>query len=974
MGSAFPSGQVFRFGLFEADVTSNTLTRNGMRVKIQDQPFRVLTLLLERPGEIVSREELRKLLWSDGTYVDFDNSLNVIFKKLRAAIDDDSENPRFIETVPRRGYRFIAPVSVGLASVETKTNSDRTSPGDQAGAIALPYASAPTAPLTANPDPAPSHPRHFRPDLKRAYAAAVIILVVVAITWFSLHKNQFLSRPYGLALEASARIPVRRSVAVLGFRNLSGRPEDAWLSTAFSEMLSTELAGGEKLRLVAGQEVANLRLSSSWPDADTLDHPTTERIGKALNSDLLILGFYSSVGKPERGELRLDVRLQDARTGEILTEIAQTGDRDQVFQIVAGAGAKLRSRLGVPQLGEHEQASVVASMPGNREAARFYALGISKLREFDALAAKDLLIQACKADPTFALSHAMLARAWSQLGYEQHRKEEAKKALDLSASLSKPDQMLVEGDYYESLADHERAASTYRALYQLFPDDLEYGLQLAYAESAAGHTNQASEVVSQLRHLPPPTPDDPRIDLLDARVGPTNDPARLVLIRSALHKAEEQGKKLVYARARKEECLNLGYSEHPEQGASACDEAYKIFIAAGDRLSAADSIRLMGDLKGTLGQYDEAIATYQRALTVLADLGEHYKTGAVLNNMAINFTNQGNLDQGERLYRQAKSHFDQAGDRSDSVVALANIGDIYYLRGNLKGATKLYQDSIQMIGSMDHPDRGYELSRLADVDLAQGRVQDGRQTAQKAIEEYREHRGGYQYLTGAMLTLGEALEVEGDLDGARQQFQQSLEIRQKAGELTLVAENQEELAELAIEESHPDRAESLIRVAIAQFEKEKIDPDLASAYTLLSRAMLSQGKAREAGQAIQHADELCRKSPDPGLKLPIAIQTARVEMVQAGASGAGSKSFEKVRQRLESAATKAKKLGYYGLEGEARLALGELEMKLISAPGRSQLATLAAEAHGRGLELLARKAEQAAANPDTTLALNRSSR
>ncbi len=101
----------FRFGLFEADGPHKTLTRNGVRIKIQDQPFRVLLLLLEQPGEIVSREELRHTLWPNGTFVDFDGSLNVILKKLRAAIDDDSDNPRFIETVPRHGYRFIAPVT-----------------------------------------------------------------------------------------------------------------------------------------------------------------------------------------------------------------------------------------------------------------------------------------------------------------------------------------------------------------------------------------------------------------------------------------------------------------------------------------------------------------------------------------------------------------------------------------------------------------------------------------------------------------------------------------------------------------------------------------------------------------------------------------------------------------------------------------------------------------------------------------------
>ncbi|MGB7437386.1 MAG: winged helix-turn-helix domain-containing protein, partial [Candidatus Acidiferrum sp.] len=102
----------YRFGLFEADLDLGTLTRQGAPVKLQDQPFRILVLLLETPGEILSREELRKNIWPDGTYVDFDGSLNTALMKLRAALNDSSDNPLFIETVPRKGYRFIAPVEV----------------------------------------------------------------------------------------------------------------------------------------------------------------------------------------------------------------------------------------------------------------------------------------------------------------------------------------------------------------------------------------------------------------------------------------------------------------------------------------------------------------------------------------------------------------------------------------------------------------------------------------------------------------------------------------------------------------------------------------------------------------------------------------------------------------------------------------------------------------------------------------------
>ena len=120
-GSAATPDIRFRFGLFEANPADGALSRSGTPVKIQEQPFRLLLLLLERPGELVSRDELRQRLWPEGTHVDFDGSLNVILKRLRAAIDDDPENPRFIETIPRRGYRFIAPVSIITKTAEKES-------------------------------------------------------------------------------------------------------------------------------------------------------------------------------------------------------------------------------------------------------------------------------------------------------------------------------------------------------------------------------------------------------------------------------------------------------------------------------------------------------------------------------------------------------------------------------------------------------------------------------------------------------------------------------------------------------------------------------------------------------------------------------------------------------------------------------------------------------------------------------------
>jgi eukaryotic-like serine/threonine-protein kinase len=105
------SGSIHRFGTFEVDVRVGEVRRQGKRIKIQDQPFKVMAALLQRPGEVVSREELRKHIWPEDTFVDFDNGLNTSINKLREALGDSADSPRFIETLPRRGYRFIAPVT-----------------------------------------------------------------------------------------------------------------------------------------------------------------------------------------------------------------------------------------------------------------------------------------------------------------------------------------------------------------------------------------------------------------------------------------------------------------------------------------------------------------------------------------------------------------------------------------------------------------------------------------------------------------------------------------------------------------------------------------------------------------------------------------------------------------------------------------------------------------------------------------------
>lgn len=274
MDSAVSSGPVFRFGLFEADVPRRTLTRKGVPVKIQDKPFCVLIRLLENPGKIVAREELRRALWPEGTYVDFDGSLNVILKKLRAAIDDDSDNPTFIETVPRRGYRFIAPVS--MAAREPVLESAKSE-----------------AELRFSPAPSPTSPaipKKNKPAMKLAVAVLALLLAGSGWWYFLRYHSAVPARP--------------RVIAVLPFSNEGAGPDFDYLRYAIANDLLTDLT--------YAPSVAVRPFASTSKYATQPSDPATA--GKELHVTHVVSGSFLV----NQQYLRVDLELVDVRENQVV--------------------------------------------------------------------------------------------------------------------------------------------------------------------------------------------------------------------------------------------------------------------------------------------------------------------------------------------------------------------------------------------------------------------------------------------------------------------------------------------------------------------------------------------------------------------------------------------------------------------------------------------------------------------------------
>ena len=233
MSNTFRSMRKARFGLYELDFRAGELLKNGRKIRLQDQPFQILVMLLEEPGGVVTREELRKRLWPTDTFVDFDHGLNNAINKLRDALNDSADAPRFIETLPRRGYRFIAEAN-GHVSTESRATgiADSIKAGEAASGVGL------EATVTAKPSPAPSLHRVGK------FWIATASMGVAAAAILGLYLGR--ARLFG----ANAAMKIQ-SVAVLPLENLSGDPSQEYFADGMTDALTTYLAQMRGIRVIS---------------------------------------------------------------------------------------------------------------------------------------------------------------------------------------------------------------------------------------------------------------------------------------------------------------------------------------------------------------------------------------------------------------------------------------------------------------------------------------------------------------------------------------------------------------------------------------------------------------------------------------------------------------------------------------------------------------------------------------------------
>jgi len=882
---------VYRFGPFQLDTGNTTLTRNGNQLKLQDLPYRLLVVLVERPGEIVSREEVRQRLWPQNTLVEFDNSLGVAIRKIRDALGDNADAPCYVETIPRRGYRFLAPVTTATEAEDLHRSAT--------GEAARPQSSL----LGKGKLPLISDRR-----LRYIALATFIVLVIGGVAYrFRLQHSR--TETQAAAEINLPPVHVRRSVAVMGFRNLPGRPEENWLSPAFAEMLSTELAADGALRMVSGEDVARAKRELPLSDEDSLAKETLERLHTNPGADVVVLGSYTPLPGKGYRRIRLDVRLQDTARGETIAEQAFVGSEDDLFELVGQAGASLRQSLGATLVSDEVAAQTRAALPAKPLAVRLYTEGRARLWAFDFIRARDLLVQAIAVEPEFPLAHSALSDTWDHLGYDLKARDEAEHARALSEHLGVEERLQIEGQYYSSLRDTSKAIEVYKKLFAQFPDNLNYGLRLA-DEQRRVSSEDALKTLAALRRLPGPAASDPRIDMIESRAWMNNDYVKAQAAgRRAVEKGNAQGAHLLVARAYGILCQAGANGTSTEQAVRDCQNARQSYAAAGDRNNEARTLNDFAGLYYQMGQIDKAENMFREALTMFREIGAIDGITTASNNLGDVFLARGNLARAERALSDALPGYNEMGDRDGVALTLNDLAEVARRRGELYKALRIFEQA-------------------------------------KAVAQGADDKSAMAYVLSGR---GDVLTDRGDLVAASKSYEEALAIRKQTGEKQTAAETQLALARLAIEGGHAADAETVIRKCKEQFHQDQQADDELAASIVLIDALLSESKVSEAEVEAEQAESLADKSANTILHLQFEIVSASVEGL-AGHSTLASADLERTSKNAHSHQL-------LGLELEARLAIAELKNRSgQSVAARAESFSLENSARKNGFGLIAGKA------------------
>jgi eukaryotic-like serine/threonine-protein kinase len=681
MDSPNGSQPSFSFGPYQADLRSGELRKDGSHIKIQDLPLRLLSVLAEKSGQVVTRDELRKRLWPADTFVDFEDGLNTAVRKLREALGDSAEMPRYIETVPRRGYRFLGhtkqippSVGTGLASAELRSSETlRESAAETVG----------------------------RRSRWKAWAlAAGVALVAVSGVglWLLYGRPAFSFSP-------------RDSVLVSDFENQTGDPRfDEALRTAFT----VSLEQSRHANVFPQVRLANVLQLMGKSSTQRITPDVGREICQRENVRGLITGSITRTGQ----EYALSAELIDPQTGAtVRSYMERSYGEDHILDALDVIAADVRRDLGESLYQIHRADRPLPEVTtSSLTALKQYADSTALWHQGKYKDAATLLRAAIQTDPNFAMAHAALGVVY--FSYVDNApvegRQEYEKALALSARTTERERMIIQTHFADDLGHIGDADALYRSYLSRYPDD--WGMLSDYALLLRTH-GRAAEAIPQYKKILSVAPDDAKTFVEMATAYRTLndvpqalqsyaqafqlDPQRIV----AGDTSREYGFLLIQnGEDQKAEQMFTGMLDNPE--------------------TRENGLRSLALLDTYHGRFASARKRFDECLTILQNQPAPLSKARVHLWLAIVADGQGDSRTEQRELANAFENFEALGPK---VVFGAWLGRQYARSGALDKAEKMESLIAPLADTKSAEQRGY-------LQLLQGEIALARGHADNAIE------------------------------------------------------------------------------------------------------------------------------------------------------------------------------------------------------------------------------------------------
>jgi DNA-binding winged helix-turn-helix (wHTH) protein/tetratricopeptide (TPR) repeat protein len=477
-----PSPRIIRFGIFEADLTAGELRKGGKRIRLQEQPFQILAILLGRPGQIVTRDELRSTLWPGDTFVDFEHGVNSAIARLRDALGDSADSPRYIETLPRRGYRLIVSVD---------------------GFPALPAAAAVVDGGGAQPDPQPNpqdqqaktlSPRtDGRPAIaasrsvrRRSFILAVFSTALLAVAGYLY----FYLRPAQALTETD-------SIVLADFTNSTSDPV---FDSTLRQALAVKLIDSPFLNIVPDERMRDTLRFMGRSSTERLTTATAREVCQRLSSKAMLTGSIAQLDD----HYSILLEATNCANGDSLARAgAEAVGKGQVLKALDLIAADMRRKLGesLSSIQKYDM-PIEQATTTSLEGLRAFSLGqVERNRglEPDSI---PYFQHAIELDPNFAMAYAVLGQVYANMGESALSVEYTQKAFDRRERASERENFYISSHYYENVThDLDRAIQTYELWRHSYPRDITPAINLGDLYFALGQPKKAIPSLNEALRL-----------------------------------------------------------------------------------------------------------------------------------------------------------------------------------------------------------------------------------------------------------------------------------------------------------------------------------------------------------------------------------------------------------------------------------------------------------------------------------------